>query len=513
MDDILLELRNLAKEFYGVRALNNVNIRIKRGEVHALCGENGAGKSTLINTVCGVYPYGTYSGDLLYEGQECRFKGIRNAEEKGIICIHQELALVPELSVIENIFLGNQPGKRGIINKDVMYAKGAELLKRVGLDGKDGSSVVRPDEKVKNLGTGHQQLVEIAKALAKKTKLLILDEPTASLTEHEVDILLNIIAGLRNSGITCIYISHKLDEVRRIADTVTILRDGHTIETKSIREITQDEIVRGMVGREMSQMFPREPHIRGEKMLEVKNYSVSMPGAPNRKLLSNISFTAYSGEILGVSGLMGAGRTELFTSIFGALSAKAEGEVSICGERCHFKSPKDAIQHGYMLVTEDRKTTGLFLSRSIKDNATISALDRLSSKLGLIDVNKEIHETNQYVENMRIKIPSLAAAVANLSGGNQQKVVLAKALMVKPKVLVLDEPTRGIDVGAKYEIYNLMNRLVREGVCIIMISSEMEEILGMSDRVIVISDGQVKLDEDISSVTGDSILAVSAKNN
>lgn len=510
MNDIILELQNLTKEFPGVKALDSVNIKVRRGEIHALCGENGAGKSTLIKSVCGVYPSDTYDGKILFEGEECHFKGIRDAENKGIVCIHQELALVPEMSVVENIFLGNQSSKFGVINFAEMYAKGAELLKKVGLNNEKTGIYIRPDEKVKNLGTGHQQLVEIAKALAKKTKLLILDEPTASLTEHEVDILLDIICGLRDEGITCIYISHKLDEVKRIADSVTILRDGHSIETCYKETTTMDYIIRGMVGREMNQMYPRVEHTRGEKILEVKNYSVDVLGIPGKKLIKNVSFSAYAGEILGISGLMGSGRTELFTSIFGAFDAASEGEVYICGEKCNIKSPKDAIKYGYILSTEDRKTTGLFLGRSIKDNTTISSLDQVTAH-GVIDESKEIFETNKYMQYMRTKAPSFATTVGELSGGNQQKVVLSKVLMANPKVLVLDEPTRGIDVGAKYEIYNVMNRLVSEGVCVIMISSEMEEILGMSDRVIAIAEGEIKLDKDISEVTADSILAVSAK--
>lgn len=366
MNDVILELQDLTKEFPGVRALDRVNIQVKRGEIHALCGENGAGKSTLIKTVCGVYPCSTYTGKLIYEGAERHFKGIHDSETHGIICIHQELALVPELSVVENIFLGNQPDKYGIVQSAEMYAKGTELLKKVGLNGEDGKPAVQLNEKIKNLGTGQQQLIEIAKALAKETKLLILDEPTASLTAREVEILLDIISNLRAEGITCIYISHKLDEVKQIADRVTILRDGHTIETKSMEETTIDEIIRGMVGREMSQMFPRVPHTRREKVFEVKDYSVDVPGSPGKKLIKNVSFAAYSGEILGISGLMGAGRTELFTSIFGAFDADAEGSVYISGESCHFKSPKEAIQHGYMLATEDRKTTELFLNAASK---------------------------------------------------------------------------------------------------------------------------------------------------
>ena len=510
MNDIILELKNFTKEFPGVKALDSVNIQVKRGEIHALCGENGAGKSTLIKSVCGIHGSGTYTGSIFFDGKECHFKNIRDAEKKGIVCIHQELALVPELSVVENIFLGRQPSKHGIINTDEMYAKGAQLLKMVGLNSKLTGIHVNPNEKIKNLGTGQQQLVEIAKALAKDAKLLILDEPTASLTEYEVDILLNIISGFRNSGVTCIYISHKLDEVKRIADSVTVLRDGKTIESLPMHATSLDHIIHNMVGREMSQMFPRVPHVRGKKALEVKDYSVDVPGVPGKKLLKHISFSAYSGEILGISGLMGSGRTELFTSIFGAFDAASEGEVYIDGVKCTITSPQEAIRYGYVLATEDRKTTGLFLERSIKDNTTISSLRQVTEK-GVINVSKEIFETNRYMNYMKTKAPSFATNVGNLSGGNQQKVVLSKALMANPKVLVLDEPTRGIDVGAKYEIYNVMNRLVDEGVCVIMISSEMEEILGMSDHVIVISNGEIRLDKNISEVTADSILSVSAK--
>ena len=509
MSEYILEMKDIIKEFPGVRALNEVNIKIKRGEVHAICGENGAGKSTLIKVLSGVYPKGTYEGGIYYNGELQYFEGIKDAEEQGIICIHQELALVPELSVGENIFLGNQPNRMGVIKWDAIHYETQQLLERVGLD-KDSnpeaaSLVVRPGDIIKNLGIGQQQLVEIAKALSKNAKLLILDEPTAALTEHEVDILLDIIDSLRKEGVTCIYISHKLDEVMRIADTVTVIRDGNSIASSDIKDISKDWIISNMVGRELTNLFPREEHKRGELGFEVKNFSVEHPEIPGKMLIKNVSFKAYKGEILGVSGLMGAGRTELFTSIYGAFPAKKQGEVFIGGEKVEINDTVDAINSGISLVTEDRKRYGLVLGMDIKENTTLSSLKKVSKNL-ILNESAEIHHTTEYVEYMRTKTPSIEQKVKNLSGGNQQKVVLGKVLMTAPKILVLDEPTRGIDVGAKYEIYKIMNMLVDEGVVVIMISSDLEEILGMSDRIIVMGEGVLKGELDYKEATQEKIM-------
>jgi len=511
MGQYYLEMRDITKVFPGVVALDKVNLKVEKGEIHAICGENGAGKSTLIKVLSGVYPYLSYDGEIILDGELQKFYGIRDAEEKGIVCIHQELALVPELSVGENIFLGNEPNKFGVIQWDDIYYRTRKLLSRIGLNeeaGEEGKISVNPNEKIKNLGIGQKQLVEIAKALAKNAKLLILDEPTAALTEKEVDILLSILRTLKKDGVTCIYISHKLDEVMRIADSVTVFRDGKTIGTKPISEIDKNTIVSMMVGRELTNIYPREKHTRGELGFEVRNYNVYNPDVPDKKIIDNISFKAYKGEILGISGLMGSGRTELFTSIFGAYPAKATGEVFIDGKKVNIKDPNDAIKNGYALVSEDRKRYGLNLEMNIKENTTLASLDKVS-KHGILNENKEIYETNRFVSYLRTKTPSIETKVKNLSGGNQQKVVLAKSLMVKPKVLVLDEPTRGIDVGAKYEIYKIMNQLVAEGVIIIMISSELEEILGMSDRILVISEGKLKAEMDISEATQEKIMHAS----
>jgi ABC-type sugar transport system ATPase subunit len=511
MGQFYLEMRDITKVFPGVVALDKVNVQVKKGEIHAICGENGAGKSTLIKVLCGVYPYLTYDGEIMLDGEVQKFYKIKDAEDKGIVCIHQELALVPELSIGENIFLGNEPNKYGVIQWDEIYYNTSKLLSRIGLsmeESEGAKASVNPNEKIKNLGIGQKQLVEIAKALAKNAKLLILDEPTAALTENEVDILLSILRTLKNEGVTCIYISHKLDEVLRIADTVTVFRDGKTVGTKSINEIDKNTIISMMVGRELTNIFPREKHIRGELGFEIRDYTVYNPDIPDKKIIDNVSFKAYKGEILGISGLMGSGRTELFTSIFGAYPARATGEVFIDGKKVDIKDPLRATKNGYALVSEDRKRYGLNMEMNVMENTTLASLDKVS-KYSILNENIEIYETNRFVSYLRTKTPSIETKVKNLSGGNQQKVVLAKSLMIKPKVLVMDEPTRGIDVGAKYEIYKIMNQLVAQGVIIIMISSELEEILGMSDRILVFSEGKLKAEMDISEASQEKIMFAS----
>lgn len=509
MTDYILEMNNITKVFPGVKALDQVNIKIKKGEVHAICGENGAGKSTLIKVLSGVYPYGSYEGVIKYEGIDRQFSNIGDAEELGIVCIHQELALIPELSVGENIYLGNYPNSAGIVKWDEVYYKTQKLLDKVGLSRKNTedvkNSTVRPDDKIKNLGIGQQQLIEIAKALSKNTKVLILDEPTAALTEQEVDILLDILQMLRSEGVSCIYISHKLDEVIRIADTVTVIRDGKSVDTNDIKDIDKNGIISRMVGRELTNLFPREKHTRKDVGLEVKDYCVYHPEIPGKLIVDHVNFKAYRGEILGISGLMGAGRTELITSIYGALEAKKSGDVYINGEKVEINNPVDAIKKGMSLVTEDRKKFGLVLNMSIKENTTLSSLKTVS-KNNILDESAEIYHTNEYIEYLKTKTPGIEAKAKNLSGGNQQKVVLGKVLMTKPKILILDEPTRGIDVGAKYEIYKIMNMLVDEGVIVIMISSDLEEILGMSDRIIVMSEGKIKGEIDIEEANQEIIM-------
>lgn len=483
MTEYILEMRNINKEFPGVRALKNVSFKVRPGEIHALCGENGAGKSTLMKILSGVYPYGTYTGDIFINGQLQRFHDIAASEAAGIAIINQELSVIKQLTIGENIFLGNEPSRFGVIDWPRLYYETAKWLKEVKLN-------IRPETKVTNLGVGHQQMVEIAKALSKKAKILILDEPTAALTESEVDTLMEILRGLRVSGVTCIYISHKIGEIFEIADTVTVLRDGETIATKPTSATNENEVISMMVGRELSERFPRIDHQFGDPIFEVKNFNVYDPDNPERKLVDNAGFYVRRGEILGIAGLMGAGRTELMSSIFGGFPGQSSGEIYIDGRRVEIKHPEDAIKHGLAMVTEDRKRYGLVLDQDVKKNLTLANLNSYC-KSGIVNFNEEIKDSRAMVESLRIKTPSLETKTNNLSGGNQQKVVLGKWLLTKPRVLIMDEPTRGIDVGAKFEIYNIMNELKRQGVAIIMISSELPEILGMSDRILVIHEGKI----------------------
>ncbi|KGG80533.1 D-ribose transporter ATP-binding protein [Caloranaerobacter azorensis H53214] len=500
MSEYILEMRGITKEFPGVKALDNVNFKVKRGEVHALCGENGAGKSTLMKILSGVYPYGTYKGDIVLKGEVQKFYGIKDSERKKIAIVYQELALVLQMTVAENIYLANEPLKFGgtTIDDDKLNYMAKELLNRLGID-------INPVTKVGALGVGKQQLVEIAKALSKDVEVLILDEPTAALTETEVETLFRIIKELKKKGITFIIITHKLEEIFQIADTVTILRDGQTISTHSIEELDEDTIIKGMVGRELTERYPKVSHKGEEVILEVKNFTVYDPNMPYRKLVDNVSFKVKKGEILGISGLVGAGRTELVMGIFGAYDKLVEGEIFLDGKKIEIKSPSDAIRYGLALVTEDRKGNGLILDQSIMMNTTLAALDKVMTK-GILDENKEILYSKKYVEELKVKTPSLEQKVGNLSGGNQQKVVLAKWLMTNPRVLFLDEPTRGIDVGAKYEIYNIMNKLVENGVAVVMISSELPEILGMSDRILVMHEGKIKGELENKNVTQEEIM-------
>lgn len=489
MEDYILEMRGISKEFPGVRALNNVNFKVKRGEVHALVGENGAGKSTLMKILSGVYPTVSHEGKIYIEGQEQFYKGIKDSEIAGTAIIYQELTLVKHMSIAENIFLGNEIKRNGIIDWNETFAKTRELLKEVGLN-------ENPETHIINLGIGKQQLVEIAKAIAKKTKVLILDEPTAALNEHESENLLNIIRKLKQKGVTCIYISHKLNEVLGIADTITVLRDGNTITTESVKgnpKIDQNWIISNMVGRTITQIFPRKEHFPKEVVFEVKNWTVCSPEIPDKKIINNVSFNVRKGEIVGIAGLMGSGRTELSMSLIGAYGSAVSGEICMNGECVRIKNPRDAIQNGLSYLSEDRKGNGLVLTMDIRENISLASLEKISSK-GAINNNEEIKIANEYKEKIKIKAPSIEQKVEKLSGGNQQKVAISKWLMTGPKVLILDEPTRGIDVGAKFEIYNLMNELVDMGMSIIMISSELPEVLGMSDRILVMHEGRFTAD-------------------
>ena len=487
MADNILEMRGITKEFPGVKALDNVNFVVRKGSIHALVGENGAGKSTLMNVLSGLYPYGSYTGDIVYEGEVCKFSKIRDSESKGIVIIHQELALVPYMSIGENMFLGNEQGKKYAIDWDKTHAEATKYLKIVGLT--ESSKTL-----IKDIGVGKQQLVEIAKALAKNARLMILDEPTSSLNEEDSQALLDLLLEFKKQGMTSILISHKINEVSYVADDITILRDGKTIETlhKGTDDISEDRIIRGMVGREMEDRFPKRHDVAiGEVALEVKHWNVHHPIYAEKKVIDDVSFYVRKGEVVGFSGLMGAGRTELAMSIFGrSYGSEISGTVEIHGKEVHLHSPRQAIDAGLAYVTEDRKGSGLILSNPITINNTLANIKGVSRR-GVINHDKEIVVAEEYRKKLNTKTPSVLQNVGNLSGGNQQKVLLAKWMYANPDILILDEPTRGIDVGAKYEIYCIINDLVAEGKSVIMISSELPEVLGMSDRIYVLNEGRI----------------------
>ena len=479
----LLEMRGIGKTFPGVRALDRVDLTVEEGEIHAICGENGAGKSTLMKVLSGVYPHGSYEGEIIYDGAPVAFGGIRDSEARGIIIIHQELALVPLLSIAENLFLGNEVAVRGVINWPLAFRRTGELLAKVGLS-------EAPTTRVEKLGVGKQQLIEIAKALAKDVRLLILDEPTAALQENDSQKLLDLLLELKAQGVTSILISHKLNEIRRIADRVTVIRDGSTVATLTRDEVSEDRIIRDMVGRDMAHRYPdRTPEI-GEVLMEVRGWNVMHPDLP-RQVIRDAAFTVRKGEIVGIAGLMGSGRTELAMSLFGrSYGRDIRGEVMIGGRPAHLSSVSRAIDAGLAYVTEDRKALGLILEEPILRNISLANLTGISQN-GVLSRGKERRVAEGYRKDLRIRTPGVFQRVVNLSGGNQQKVVLSKWLFTEPQVLILDEPTRGIDVGAKFEIYGIMNRLVAEGRGIVMISSEMPELLGMCDRIYVMNEGRI----------------------
>lgn len=510
MSDWILEMKNITKVFPGVKALNDVNFKVKRGEIHCLVGENGAGKSTLMKVLSGVYHYGTYEGDIVYNSEVQQFGSIADSEEKGIAIIYQELALVPELSIYENIYFGheimNRNGKTIDWNETIVQAK--KMLDKVGLK-------VDPSTKVKELGVGNQQLIEIAKALSKNVKLLILDEPTAALNEDDSENLLRLIKELQTEGVTSIMISHKLKEIIAIANTITVLRDGATICSMdaNANKITEAEIIKNMVGREIDNIYPkREKQEVGDICFEIKDWTVE-DLSKGRDILHNVCMNVRKGEIVGLQGLMGAGRTELALSIFGNSKGYKikSGDILINGEKKTFKNPKAAIKAGIAYVTEDRKGNGLVLIQDIKYNTSLANLEELTNGI-VINENEEIRIANSFKESINIKAPSIMQKVGNLSGGNQQKVQLAKWMFVKPQVLILDEPTRGIDVGAKFEIYTLMNKLVEEGMSIIMISSELPEVLGMSDRLYVMSEGTIAGELSAEEATEEKVMAMAVKS-
>ncbi len=486
VSDVILEMRHIVKEFPGVKALDDVSMVVQRAEVHAICGENGAGKSTLMKVLSGVWPVGSYAGEIVYEGEPVTFRSIRDSERAGIVIIHQELALIPELSIAENIFLGNECTRNGVIDWTETNRRARELLQHVGLN-------EDPATAIKNIGVGKQQLVEIAKALNKDVKLLILDEPTAALNEEDSRHLLGLIDELRRKGITAIIISHKLNEIAAIADSITIIRDGRSIETLDVHgdNVDEDRIIRGMVGRELGSRFPEYTPAIGEVLFEVRNWNVESPIVPGRMVCKNSSFSVRRGEIVGFAGLMGAGRTELMRSIFGrSYGVFRSGTLLMNGKQLNVHNVPEAIDAGIGYVTEDRKVLGLNLLDDIK-TTTVSAKLKKISKRSVVDRRAEFEAAEGYRTSLRTKTPTVNEGVSKLSGGNQQKVVLAKWLFTDPELLILDEPTRGIDVGAKYEIYGIIHQLARGGKGVIVVSSELPELLGLSDRIYTICEGTI----------------------
>ncbi len=498
-------MRSIVKEFPGVKALDGVTFDLFAGEFHSLVGENGAGKSTLMKTLSGVYPFGTYGGDIVIDDEIRQFKTIRDSEKAGVAIIFQELSLVKELTVGENIFLGKEPSKFGVINWSELYQKASKLLKDLHLP-------IDPRTPVGNLGIGQQQLVEIAKALSQDAKILVLDEPTAALTESEVETLFEILRELKARGVGMIYISHKLDEVFEMSDRITVLRDGKTVGTNDAKDLTKDKVISLMVGREVGDIFPQTSHEFGETALEVRHISTFDPDNPNKKLVNNVSFSVKKGEVLGISGLMGAGRSELLMSIFGAWQGKTEGEVLVGGQPVSIKSPSEAIKYGIGFVTEDRKRFGLLLEQTIVDNMSLAGLKKISGAF-ITHRSRETVAAREKMQSLRVKANSPLTVAGTLSGGNQQKVVLGKWLLINPKVLFLDEPTRGIDVGAKQEIYSEINKLAKEGLAIVMVSSELPEVLGLSDRVLVLHEGKLTGEFTKSEATPEKVMAAATATN
>jgi len=503
VNEVILEMRGITKTFPGVNALDNVNLAVRAGEIHAVVGENGAGKSTLMKVLSGVYPCDSYEGEIHFEGELRRFRGIADSEKLGIIIIHQELALVPLLSFAENIFLGNETARGGVIDWFEAYARTRELLAKVGLK-------EQPTALITNLGVGKQQLVEIAKALSKEVKLLILDEPTASLNESDSDALLSLLLELKAQGIASILISHKLNEIAKVADSITVLRDGATVQTMECRvaPISEDRIIRGMVGRDMAHRHPgRTPNI-GETLFEVRDWHVHHALHADREQIKGVNLHVRRGEIVGIAGLMGAGRTEFAMSVFGrSYGQRISGSVRMHGKEVDVSTIRKAIDHGIAYVTEDRKSAGLVLEEDIRKNVSLANLSAVSER-GVIDEGREFKVASEYRRALNIRCAGVDQRVVNLSGGNQQKVVLSKWLFAKPELLILDEPTRGIDVGAKYEIYTIIDRLASEGKGILMISSELPELLGMCDRIYVMNEGRFVAEFPASEASQEKIMRV-----
>ena len=503
MSEYILEIENLTKEFPGVRALENVNLKVKKGEIHSLCGENGAGKSTLMSCISGVYPKNSYEGKVFYKGHETNYSSVKDSENEGLAIIHQELALSPYLSIYENIFLGHMETRFGIINWNKYIKESKDFLKTVGLN-------EPPETIVSKLGVGKQQLVEIARALSKKTELLILDKPTSSLNDDESEKLLNLILEFKRQGITSVIISHKLNEVLKVADTVTILRDGQSISTYDVKadNLTEEMIIKDMVGRNLTHRFPERKSHPGETVMKVSNWTVYHPDYHTIKVVDDVSFYLRKGEILAFCGPMGAGRTELMMSLFGSsYGYRSEGELIIKDKKCKFNSPHAAISSGLGYISEDRKSLGLVLIQDVKTNITHSSLEKIS-KFGVINSQEEIKKAEQYRKDLNIRTPSINQYVRNLSGGNQQKVVVSKTLMADPDIFIVDEPTRGIDVGAKTEIYGIMNDIIAAGKSVIMVSSELPEALGMADRIYVMNEGKIKGELSKEEATQEKIMHI-----
>lgn len=503
MADYIIEMRNITKSFFGVKALDNVNLSIKRGEIHAICGENGAGKSTLMNVLSGIYPAGTYSGEIIFDGEPCQFRNLKDSEAKGIVIIHQELALVPSISVAENLFLGNERANHGVISWNKTNHEAKKYLDRVGFK-------YRPEIRVKDIGIGAQQLLEIAKAIAKNVKLLILDEPTASLPEQDATHLLELLKEFQKEGITCVIISHKLNEICYIADRITIIRDGKTVGLmeEECKPFDEGQIVKYMVGRDMSNRFPKrnKGSIRDEIGFEIRNWTTYHPTYYEQKVVDNANLVVHKGEIVGLYGLMGAGRTEMAMSIFGhQYGQRTSGTVLKDGVEMKITDPKSAIDQKIAYLSEDRKGLGLLMGESIELNTTLAGLEKITKNM-VINHYLEAKATNEYVKLLHTKCKSIAQPVRGLSGGNQQKVAIAKWLFTDPDVLIIDEPTRGIDVGAKYEIYCLMDELAQQGKSILFISSDLVEILGMSDRIYLMNEGVICGEMNVEDATQESIM-------
>ncbi|MDQ3804576.1 MAG: ATP-binding cassette domain-containing protein [Acidobacteriota bacterium] len=492
-------MRGITKTFPGVRALDGVSFDLRAGELHALVGENGAGKSTLMKVLGGVYPHGTYGGEIRIGGEVRRFARVREAEQAGIAVIYQELSLIKELSIGENIFLGREPRRFGVIRWEELYSRAQKLLDELQLP-------LDPRTPVGRLGIGQQQLVEIAKALSQEARILVLDEPTAALTDAEVETLFRIIRGLKARGVGMIYISHKLDEVFRISERITVLRDGRTVGTDETAALDEPRVIARMVGREVGDIFPEAAHERGDVVFEARGVTVEDPNVRGKLLVNGVSFAVRRGEVLGVAGLMGAGRSDLLMGVFGAHAGRTTGEVYVEGRRVPIRKPADAIRAGLGFVTEDRKRFGLVLEQTILNNMTLAGLRRLSGRF-VTDVDAEAAAGGRAMKDLRVKANSVFAVAGTLSGGNQQKVVLAKWLLTNPRVLFLDEPTRGIDVGAKQEIYGHINRLAREGLAIVLVSSELPEVLGLSDRVLVLHEGRVTGEFRRADATPEAVMA------